>query len=73
MLELKLRVKKLQYLHVGTSSEKSRSFSGDLGAGGSKRKKKKRRGGRQTGSKGHDRRGHPELPCEVGKLGEWFP
>ena len=63
VLELKLRVKKLQDLHFGTSSEKSRSFSGDLGAGGPKRRKKRPRG-QQPGSKGHGRRGHPELPCE---------
>ena len=52
VLELELTVKKLQDLHFGTSSEASRSFSGDLGAGGTKRKKKRPRG-QQRGGKGH--------------------
>lgn len=71
VLELKLQVKKLRDLHFGTSSEKGRNFSGDLGADGSKRKKKGRRG-QKSGGKGHGRRGHPELPCqdELHDLGE---
>jgi len=63
ILELKLQVKKLQDLHFGKSSENSRSFSGDLGAGGTKRKKKRPRG-QQRGGKGHGRRLHTELLCE---------
>jgi transposase len=63
VLELKLTVKKLQDLHLGTFSEASRSFSSDLGAGGTKRKRKRPRG-QQPGRKGHGRRQHTELPCE---------
>ena len=63
VLELKLHVKKLQDLHFGKSSEHSRSFSGDLDAGGSKRRPKRPRG-QQRGSEGHGRRQHAELPCE---------
>ena len=63
VLELKFTVKKLLDLHFGTSSENSRSFSGDLGAGGTKRGKKRPRG-QQPGHKGHGRRQHTELPCE---------
>lgn len=63
IIELKLQVKKLRDLHFGKSSEKGRSFSGDLGAGGSKRRKKRPRG-QKSGVKGHGRRRHPELPCE---------
>jgi len=63
VLELKLTVKKLQDLHFGKSSETSRSFSGDLGAGRTKRKKKRPRG-QQRGGKGHGRRLHTELLCE---------
>ncbi|MCK5803113.1 MAG: IS66 family transposase [Lentisphaeria bacterium] len=63
VLELKLQVKKVQELHFGKSSEKSRSFSGDLGAGRSKHKKKRPRG-QQRGRKGHGRRLHAELSCE---------
>lgn len=64
VLELKLQVKKLRDLHFGKSSERARSFSGDLGVGAAKRKGEKRPRGQQPGSKGHGRRGHPELPCE---------